>query len=59
MTLQDHKDYLTWLKKGYGKGEFGMAVPKREGAFYFGHYIAYDEYVDKYEAEVIKQESGQ
>lgn len=31
-----------------------MAVPKCEGAFYFGHYISYDEYVDKYEAEVAK-----
>lgn len=38
---------------GYGKGS--LTFPKREGAFYFGELLTYDEYVDKYKEECVKR----
>ena len=55
MTKEDHLAYLEWLKEGLPDKGFGTATPKREGAFYFGHYIRYGEYVDKYEKQCIKE----
>lgn len=55
MTKEDHLEYLEFLKEGLSDKGFGMAVPKREGAFYFGRYVTYSEYVDKYEKQCIKE----
>ena len=52
MNKQQHLDFLSKLDESYGEGR--MAWPKAEGAFYFGHYLSYDEYVDRYRAECLK-----
>ena len=49
MTLQEHKDHLTYLKT---QNDIGRVIPKREGAFYFGRYISMPEYIERYESEV-------
>lgn len=53
MTKSDHIEYLQYLETNYGKGQ--MCLPSKEGAFYFGRYISYDEYVDKYRKQCIQE----
>lgn len=53
MNKADHLDYLKELTKSYGKGN--LVAPSAEGAFYFGHYLSHDEYVNKYREQCIKK----
>jgi hypothetical protein len=55
MTKEEHLEYLGSLKEGLSDKGFGSAIPKCQGAFYFGHYITYSEYVDQYEKQCIKE----
>jgi len=55
--LQWHKDYLVQLK-AMPSGGLGLAVPKCEGALYFGHYISMDEYIEKYEAAINRNDKA-
>lgn len=58
-TKEDHLNFLQWMKEenelaDYNAG-FGMAVPKLEGAFYFGRYVSMSEYAKLYEKECKKR----
>ena len=53
MTNDEHLEYLRILEVDYGKGN--LCLPCREGAFYFSRYISYDEYVDKYREQCVKE----
>lgn len=55
MTKADHLEYLASLEKDYGRDTFGLAIQKREGAFYFGHDVGCDEYVEKYREQCVKE----
>jgi len=55
MTKEEHLEYLEWLKEGLSDKGFGLAIPKAEGAFYFGNDISYKEYVNRYEQQCIKE----
>ncbi len=53
MTKEEHVDFYNGLLDFYGQGH--LIWPKCEGAFYFGHELTFDEYTDKYKAELIKR----
>lgn len=53
MNKDDHIEYLHSLEIDYGKGF--LCQPSREGAFYFGRYVTYDEYVVKYRERCVKE----
>lgn len=51
MNKEEHLAYLDELLKGYGNNR--LCFPKAEGAFYWGEFMSYDEYCDKYKQECI------
>ena len=59
MNLKEHEEYLTFLKsilaeaKDTPFGEFGLAIPKQKGAFYFGE-VSLPYYIELYEKELNK-----
>ena len=53
MSPEDHLEYLKFLEEGCGEGR--MAIPKREGAFYYGNYMDWDEYADRYRKSCISE----
>ena len=60
MTLEEHEEYLDHLQgllDASGDDGFGLAICKREGAFYFGEGISFAEYVELYE-KAIEDEVG-
>ena len=54
MTLQEHKEHLAHLEQQQRENQFGMAIPKPEGAFYFGCAESLDEHIERYHAEINK-----
>ena len=64
MNLKEHKKFLATLIESNEQakrlsGHIGRAVPKCEGAFFFGHAIDMDEYIVKYTAEIDKLEASE
>lgn len=64
MNLKDHKKYLSDLieinRQGSRLSDYiPRAIPKTEGAFYFGHAIDMDEYIRKYTLEVVALEASE
>lgn len=49
-SLQQHKDHLAYLEGIYNKRDnpAGMAIPKREGAYYFGEGVSMAEHIERY-----------
>jgi len=54
-TRDDHLDFLTYLETVASDGSFCPAIPKMEGAFYFGNSCDLAEYIIKYREQCIKE----
>lgn len=53
MDKKDHLEYLEVITENVGKGL--LTHPKAEGAFYFGEFYTWDEYVKRYKEECVKE----
>jgi len=60
MELLEHTEYLECLKSLVAHsrrestpfGTLGLAIPKRQGAFYFGDDLSLDEYISRYQEQI-------
>jgi len=55
MSKEEHLSHLNYLESLKKHDRDSLCVPRREGAFWFGHCLTVDEYISSYRKECIKE----
>jgi hypothetical protein len=55
MSKEEHLSYLKQLESQKEINKDSLCIPKKEGAFWFGEYHTFNEYVSLYRKECIKE----
>ena len=55
MSKDEHLNYLTHLESKVEVDKDSLCVPRKEGAFWWGEYLTFNEYVKLYREECIKE----